>query len=112
MTANPAAAVLPATPGQTTWGWVRAVGANGRESARAPNDDVSSVSATALVAAPPIYEALADGACPPADRGEHGQLWITPDGRVFEHRSIFAAPPPDQSTVTAGGPIGSVRTRE
>ena len=101
-------ALVPSTPGETRWGWVRAVGANGRESARTPDDDVSSVSAAAVGAAAPIYEALAENACPPADRGEHGQLWIAPDGRVFEHRSVFAAPPPDQDGITADGVDGVV----
>ena len=97
---------VASTPGETRWGWARAVGANGRESARTPDDDVSSVSAAAVGAAAPIYEALADGACPPADRGEHGQLWIAPDGRVFEHRSVFAVPPPDQDGITVDGVDG------
>ena len=65
----------PLDPGTTRYGWVRAF-AGGRQSPRAPDDDVSSVSAAALDASPVIVEHVADGACPLADRGDEGQQWL------------------------------------
>ena len=69
--------VQPLDPGETRFGWVRAV-AGGRQSRRSPNDDVSSVSATALGAGP-IVEAVPAGECPPANRGAAGQQWLAID---------------------------------
>ena len=101
--------VVPSPPGETRWGWIRAVGADGRESPRTPNDDVSSVSAQAIGADAPIYEDVAEGGCPSADRGSHGQLWIAPDGRVWQKGDPWNDPVP--ADVGAEGAHGGLLAR-
>ena len=77
--------VLPYEAGTTRWFWARN-NIGGELSTRFPNDDVTTVTATALGAAVPIYGPLPAGKnCPPSDEGSEEQLWFVPDGQVFQY---------------------------
>ena len=70
--------------GVTKYGWVRAIGENGKLSNRTPDDDISSVSATSSDAGGITIGAIPAGApCPPANEGSVGDRWVTTSGKVF-----------------------------
>ena len=76
--------------GTTKHGWIRAVGSNGLESLRTPNDDISSVSATSKEL-PAIYGSLPAGRnCPAvANDDKTGQIFIdTATGKAFRRGPI------------------------